>query len=74
MTPTFGFSRSFITGVLLQSPEASIAPAIYSLIMFGTGAVFGVLVNVLWREKAAPDAEPSVVEEPVALAAVSDPV
>ena len=28
----------FITGTLLAKPEASIVPAIYSLIMFGKGA------------------------------------
>jgi BASS family bile acid:Na+ symporter len=51
-----GTTALFITGTLLASPEASIAPAIYSLIMFGTGAVFGVLVNVLWPEPAAAGA------------------
>jgi len=45
-----GTTALFITGTLLSSPEMSIPPAVYSLIMFGTGAIFGVAVNV-GREK-----------------------
>ena len=41
-----GTTALFITGTLLSNPEMSIPPAIYSLIMFGTGAVFALAVNV----------------------------
>jgi len=41
-----GTTALVITGTLLANPTMSIAPAIYSLIMFGTGAVFGILVNI----------------------------
>ncbi len=40
-----GTTAIFITGTLLTNPEMSIAPAIYSLIMFVTGALFGVAMN-----------------------------
>ncbi|MGQ0540042.1 MAG: bile acid:sodium symporter family protein [Gemmatimonadaceae bacterium] len=35
----------FVTGTLLNNPAMSIAPAIYSLIMFATAAAYGYLVN-----------------------------
>jgi BASS family bile acid:Na+ symporter len=35
----------FVTGTLLNSPEMSIAPAIYSLIMFATAGAYGYLVH-----------------------------
>ncbi len=41
-----GTTALVITGTILANPTMSIAPAIYSLIMFGTGAVFGILVNL----------------------------
>jgi BASS family bile acid:Na+ symporter len=41
-----GTTALVITGTILANPVMSIAPAIYSLIMFGTGAVFGILVNL----------------------------
>lgn len=41
-----GTTALLVTGTLLANPTMSIAPAIYSLIMFGTGAVFAVLVNL----------------------------
>lgn len=50
-----GTTALVITGTILANPVMSIAPAIYSLIMFGTGAVFGILVN-LGRTDEATDA------------------
>jgi BASS family bile acid:Na+ symporter len=41
-----GTTALLVTGTLLANPVMTIAPAIYSLIMFGTGAVFGYLVNL----------------------------
>ena len=41
-----GTTALLVTSTLLANPTMSIAPAIYSLIMFATGAVFGVLVNL----------------------------
>ncbi|MEZ4383247.1 MAG: bile acid:sodium symporter family protein [Nannocystaceae bacterium] len=41
-----GTTALVITGTILADPVMSIAPAIYSLVMFGTGAVFGILVNL----------------------------
>jgi BASS family bile acid:Na+ symporter len=41
-----GTTALLVTSTLLVNPTMSIAPAIYSLIMFATGAVFGVLVNL----------------------------
>lgn len=46
-----GTTAIFIAASLLKSPEMTVAPAIYSLIMFGTGAIFAVLVN---RGRVAP--------------------
>lgn len=40
-----GTMALFVTGTLLNNPEMSIAPAIYSLIMFVTAAAYGYLVN-----------------------------
>jgi BASS family bile acid:Na+ symporter len=66
-----GTTALFITGTLLSNPAASVAPAIYSLIMFGTGAVFGVLVNLFWR--GSPEATPrEKVESPQLELATSD--
>ncbi len=39
-----GTTALLITSTILQNPTMSVAPAIYSLLMFGTGALFGVLV------------------------------
>ena len=61
-----GTTALFITGVLLKSPEAAIAPAIYSLIMFGTGAIFGILVNLLWRTADEDAADTQTTEVPLA--------
>ncbi|MFK8001726.1 MAG: bile acid:sodium symporter family protein [Polyangiales bacterium] len=47
-----GTTAIFITSTLLANPEMSIAPAVYSLIMFVTGALFGVLMN---RGRSAED-------------------
>jgi BASS family bile acid:Na+ symporter len=41
-----GTTALLVTGTLLANPVMTIAPAIYSLIMFGTGALFGYLVNL----------------------------
>ena len=41
-----GTTALVITGTILANPTMSIAPAIYSLLMFGTGAFFGILVNI----------------------------
>ncbi len=41
-----GTTALFVTGEILKNAEAGIPPAIYSLIMFATGAVFSVLVNL----------------------------
>ena len=51
-----GTTALLVTGTILANATMSIAPAIYSLIMFGTGAVFGVLVNLGRTDKdvAAP--------------------
>lgn len=40
-----GTMALFVTGTVLNSPEMSIAPAIYSLIMFVTPVGYGYLVN-----------------------------
>ncbi len=47
-----GTTALVITGTILANPTMSIAPAIYSLIMFGTGAVFGILVNLGRKDEA----------------------
>jgi BASS family bile acid:Na+ symporter len=41
-----GTTALFVTSTLLKNPEMSISPAIYSLIMFGTAAAFGYVVNI----------------------------
>jgi BASS family bile acid:Na+ symporter len=41
-----GTTALFVTSTLLDDPEMSISPAIYSLIMFATAAAFGYLVNL----------------------------
>jgi BASS family bile acid:Na+ symporter len=41
-----GTTALFVTSTLLNNPEMSISPAIYSLIMFATGAAFGYIVNI----------------------------
>ncbi|MEZ4373027.1 MAG: bile acid:sodium symporter family protein [Polyangiaceae bacterium] len=50
-----GTTALFITGEILKNAEMGIPPAIYSLIMFATGALFAVLVN-LGRKGAEPAA------------------
>lgn len=50
-----GTTALLITSTILGDAVMSVAPAIYSLIMFGTGAVFAVLVNRRGEaEPAAP--------------------
>ncbi|MCA9626529.1 MAG: bile acid:sodium symporter family protein [Myxococcales bacterium] len=50
-----GTTALFVTGEILKNAEMGIPPAIYSLIMFATGALFAVLVN-LGRKGAEPAA------------------
>lgn len=50
-----GTTALLVTQTLLNNPEMSIAPAIYSLVMFATGGIFGVLIN-LGREREAATA------------------
>ncbi|MFP6684967.1 MAG: bile acid:sodium symporter family protein [Polyangiaceae bacterium] len=45
----------FVTGSLIGNTTMTIAPAIYSLIMFGTGGIFGYLAN-LGGGESQPDA------------------
>ena len=40
-----GTTALLITGTILANEAMTIGPAIYSLIMFGTGGVFGYVVN-----------------------------
>jgi BASS family bile acid:Na+ symporter len=40
-----GTMALFVTGTLLNNPEMSITPAIYSLIMYGTAGIYGYLVH-----------------------------
>jgi len=47
-----GTMALFVTGTLLNNPAMSIAPAIYSLIMFVTAAAYGYLVNAGRRQQA----------------------
>ncbi|MGH7720506.1 MAG: bile acid:sodium symporter family protein [Gemmatimonadaceae bacterium] len=54
-----GTMALFVTGTLLNNPEMSIAPAIYSLIMFVTAAAYGYLVNA-GRGRQAELARPTV--------------
>ncbi|MEM9070491.1 MAG: bile acid:sodium symporter family protein [Myxococcota bacterium] len=52
-----GTTAIFITGTLLATPAMTIPPAVYSLIMFGTGAVFGVLMNAGRSKEPEPKPE-----------------
>lgn len=47
-----------ITGTLLERPTMAIPPAVYSVIMFGTAALFGYLVNL--RRTDVPAEVPNV--------------
>ena len=40
-----GTTALLITGSILANSEMSIAPSIYSILMFGTGAIFGIVTN-----------------------------
>jgi len=51
-----GTTALLVTGTLIGNPAMTIAPAIYSLIMFATGGLFGYLVNA--RRK--PEDDPAV--------------
>ena len=53
-----GTTALLVTGTLIGSAPMTIAPAIYSLLMFATGGLFGWLVNLGQKpaaEKAAPE-------------------
>ena len=52
-----GTTALFITGTLLSNPTMSITPAVYSLIMFGTGAVFGLIMSRLGETRASAPTE-----------------
>jgi len=55
-----GTTALAVTGTLIGSTLMTIAPAIYSLIMFATGGIFAVLMNLSGDEKeAAAEAAPS---------------
>lgn len=45
-----GTTALLVTGTLLQMPILTIGPVIYSLLMFATGAVFGVLLKKMYPE------------------------
>lgn len=56
-----GTTALMVTGTLLANKVMTIAPAIYSLIMFATGALFGWLIN--YGSAASDDAaEPAAAE------------
>lgn len=53
-----GTTALLVTGTLISSPAMTIAPAIYSLLMFATGALFGYVANLGRAEaerKVAPE-------------------
>ena len=54
-----GTTALLVTSTILQNNMMSIAPTIYSLIMFVTGAIFGVLLHFLFvdNETAATTIE-----------------
>lgn len=54
-----GTTALFVASTVLGSATMAIAPAIYSLVMFATGAAFGVLVNAVWT----PTEDPNTVLE-----------
>ena len=55
-----GTTALLVTGTLLANKTMTIGPAIYSLIMFGTGALFAVIVNM----GRAPEAEAAAEAKP----------
>jgi BASS family bile acid:Na+ symporter len=57
-----GTTALMVTGTLLGNATMTIAPAIYSLIMFVTGGVFGVLANTIARPKAEAEPAPAGAE------------
>jgi len=52
-----GTTALLVTGTLLGSTAMTIAPVIYSLLMFGTGGLFGYLVNLGREREDINDAE-----------------
>lgn len=52
-----GTTALMVTGTLLGNATMTIAPAIYSLIMYATGAAFGFLLNLGRRDEGAPSPE-----------------
>lgn len=53
-----GTMALFVTGTLLNNPEMSITPAIYSLIMYGTAGIYGYLVHAGRRQPDALTSKP----------------
>ena len=47
-----GTTALLITGTLLANEAMTIGPAIYSLIMFGTGGAFGYVINRFYSSEA----------------------
>jgi BASS family bile acid:Na+ symporter len=54
-----GTTALLVTSTLLAVPAMTIAPAIYSLIMFATGGAFGYLVNLGSKGDERPSDRPS---------------
>ncbi len=57
-----GTTALMVTGTLLGNLTMTIAPAIYSLIMFATGGLFGVLVNRLGKPEEEAELAPTGAE------------
>ena len=59
-----GTTALLVTSTILQNPTMSIPPAIYSLIMFGTGAVFGIVVARRVPKEQPDGKAPATVPSP----------
>ena len=46
-----GTTALLVTGTILNNPEMSIAPSIYSILMFATGAIFAVITSKMKAAK-----------------------
>ncbi|MBT5094735.1 MAG: hypothetical protein HOM21_10850, partial [Halobacteriovoraceae bacterium] len=42
-----GTTALLVTGTILANAQLSIAPSIYSLLMFATGGLFAVVMNIM---------------------------
>ena len=58
-----GTTALLVTGTLLANSTMTIAPAIYSLLMFVTGGAFGYLVNRL-RDDAPEEPQETTESDP----------